>query len=93
MTERLLIDVAIALDRVDGLAWERATDPKNAAKPHWADVTVLELALHLTEEVGELAQAIRRGAGSVAIDQEAGDVVWSTAMLLDLIHRQRNESR
>jgi NTP pyrophosphatase (non-canonical NTP hydrolase) len=74
-------DVDATLAAVTILARSRALDPRNAAKGHWLQVPIWKLALQVAEEAGELAQAVLR-QDDRAVDHEAGDLVWSTAMLV-----------
>ena len=82
---RSLSEVTEALSRVRDAALERALDPKNAAKGPWRVVPVGDLLDMLRMEVDELELAIGDGEPLPRILSEAGDVVWTVAMLIDRV--------
>lgn len=76
----------------------QANLPKNVEKGDWREETELALCNKLDEEVTELFNAIYdyracpTEENRQKVRAEAGDVVWTTAMLADLCGALENES-
>lgn len=86
---RSLSVVTQALSRVRDAALERALDPKNVAKGDWRELSTTALLCIFDEEVREFWWAVEDREPLPRILSEAGDVVWTVAMICDVAVRGR----
>ncbi len=78
--------VSAMLTRLMAHAYGRAVDPKNVSKGPWVDYTVDTAVNLVVDEVRELAEAVM-AKNIQGVYLEAGDVVWSLAILIDVCER------
>lgn len=84
-----IAEVRAAMSKLQSCVELVAMEPKNVAKGGWATSTPDELFVHAVEELGEVANAIRKGADLYTLGKEIGDAAWCLAMLLDRLHHTK----